>query len=339
MADVIKTIGSGQGYTTPNNWYTLWVLVSGFGGDNEIGEVHGFVEETVGVAFDSASSSSGQRVILQPTSGNRNIGAYDETKDGIWTDSAATLFSYQAEFVTIQDLVLKQASTDTFSIIVIMAGPSPASTWQRIIRRNVCKAAKFGVLFFVADESAFDAVYRNIFINTTGGGGGDNAPGIEVREFDDKIATTVFNNTIIGFKEGIRGRSNGALATVKNNLVQDSTSADYENTGSFATDANISSDGSSPDGAGFQNKDIGFVAPGSDDYRLAVTDTDAIDAGVDLGSPHDIDVSDFTVSDGNWDIGAYEWRELPSGIVFNKEVIPGVMTRDIKTSLLPGNLS
>lgn len=133
-------------------------------------------------------------------------------------------------------------------------------------------------------------------------------------------ATHIKCNTIYGGTYGIRGDSSGLI--IESNLCLgqitqsyfgsfDQTNSRY-NLGGDTTapginelDSRTATANTSP-GAGdwviFNN-----ITAGSEDLRLHdnATDNDAQDAGVDLGSPYDVDIAGNAVT-GTWDIGAFE---------------------------------
>jgi hypothetical protein len=121
------------------------------------------------------------------------------------------------------------------------------------------------------------------------------------------------NLTIIGgtfgFDSSVNSTPTGSTLTIRNLLIQNATTADYNvsfHTGTLVTATNLTSDNTSPQ-AGLRNKTLTFVDAAAKNYRLASTDTDAIDAGTTIGSFSD-DLDGTTRPQGSaWDIGAHEY--------------------------------
>lgn len=164
-------------------------------------------------------------------------------------------------------------------------------------------SGNYGAVFFEGStirNSIFYGLHRPVYTSFASVGAG--------------IVTTYENNTIIGgvtdnlLFERESGSVDGTLI-LRNNISQDATSSDYVLPGGSVTltsATNISSDATSPQ-AGLRNITLTFVDAAGDDYRLAVTDTDAIDAGTTIGSFSD-DIDGTTRPSGSaWDIGAHEF--------------------------------
>ena len=95
-----------------------------------------------------------------------------------------------------------------------------------------------------------------------------------------------YNNTAVNSNYGFHGGS-GATKLLYNNLSYNDTYnsdfTDYQWVSSPG-DNNLSSDDTSPDGANFENKTVSFRDEANDDFHLAVDDTSAKGAGLNLYS-------------------------------------------------------
>lgn len=111
----------------------------------------------------------------------------------------------------------------------------------------------------------------------------------------------IYNNTVRGCSQGIECRNGigGGLNVYVYNNICDSNgtgfvaSASYDNHG-----GNVSSDATSPDGAGYINRIFTFVDAAGDDFHLQESDTGARGLGVDLSSdpiyPVTVDIDNET---------------------------------------------
>jgi len=122
----------------------------------------------------------------------------------------------------------------------------------------------------------------------------------------------IFNNTMINCERGVYLKDDGnATFNVKNNLVQDSGTADYTGTSDYDSHAyNISEDATSPDGGTYQltlNTDNfeNYTTGASADFQLTSgTNVGVLDDAVDPGTMPDEDiVGEERVT---WYIGASE---------------------------------
>jgi len=149
----------------------------------------------------------------------------------------------------------------------------------------------------------------------------------------------VYNNTVYNCLDGILGAVGTVIA--KNNLIQE---CDDGFNGSFdpASDFNISDLESDAPGSNSLSVNISFYDAPADDFHLASTDTDAIDAGRDLSVDgnltfsHDID-GEVRPNNGYWDIGADEYyvRTGPLvGAVMVVSQLPGHIQEAINQELI-----
>jgi hypothetical protein len=108
------------------------------------------------------------------------------------------------------------------------------------------------------------------------------------------------NCTVIGFSIGY------VSSTARNCISQKRVGGlydFYEGSGNY----NISLDNTAPGSNSKRNVSPIFRNAANRDYRLALSDTIAKDAGTDLGSPYNVDICGTPVPKNlGWDIGAYE---------------------------------
>jgi hypothetical protein len=126
-----------------------------------------------------------------------------------------------------------------------------------------------------------------------------------------KVTVHFYNNTAINCKNGFRlGSTAGTTsANFRNNLSINNTGNDFDAPGvsNLTTSNNISSDVTSPDGAGLQGKTIQFFNSLRSDYALASIDIEARNKGINLSSLFATDINGRTRgTDGFWDVGATE---------------------------------
>ena len=127
----------------------------------------------------------------------------------------------------------------------------------------------------------------------------------------------VYNNTVYncGYGIDLHGGWQGdkSVFNIKNNIIQASINSDYRMQGEggaiIGTEANITSDGTSPD-AEFRNISIAFVDADNGDFRLDTGDTAAIAAGI--GPALDplvplFDIAGTPRSGSTCSIGAFEY--------------------------------
>jgi len=160
------------------------------------------------------------------------------------------------------------------------------------------KSAASGIGIFALPSSGDVFMVNNIVYDWDGSGGF----GIFANNTaDDPYA---YNNTLYDCESGI-GTVTGLVA--KNNVVQSSTTG-YAGTFAGGSANNLSDQADSPGSNAKNSVTLTFNDIAGDDFHLDVTDTDAIDTGVDLSADAAFSFSDdidgHTRKAATWDRGA-----------------------------------
>jgi hypothetical protein len=178
---------------------------------------------------------------------------------------------------------------------------------NNIIKNYQPDLYNYGTGIWVFDgNSAY--IWNNIIYGFKFGEENPNFGGGIVFAFDNN--GYAYNNTIYDCHMGfyIYGEEN----IIKNNIVMNSSNADYHGNPSVLSTHNLSSDATAPAyGTYYRNATVEFVDETNDDYRLAPTDTSAKDAGADLSADSNLAFSTDILGNtrpagGAWDIGAHE---------------------------------
>ena len=225
---------------------------------------------------------------------------YTVTKDSDWGYCIQTGINY----VRVEGFVIKTQYINTVGIEAdhdVLDGKSVTDV--RIEDNVIVGVGTSAGNGIVLNDDATVRVWNNIIY--------DFSEGIESPEWNAYADWYLSNNTIVGCDEGmgISASTGNTTLTLRNNLVQGSVTADYNNM-SATTSTNISSDTTSPDGASYQNKTVTFVSTvsGDEDFHLSPDDVVAIDVGADLSADSSLAFTDDI--DGHlrtdWDIGADE---------------------------------
>ncbi len=236
------------------------------------------------------------------------IAATDNRHNGAWTASAVVLDYGAGTSNNIRVL-------DTYAEVGYLQLTGGVATNKYVFYIAAANVKVYGCIADiggVAHRGAYLAsdgieFFRNIMYDSTSPQGGISI---------NHAGVKVYDNTIINCRQGIEANAAGLA---RNNISIDNSDHDYSGTFDGASSNNISSD--STGSSGLQDRDATAnaspgagdwvifenITAGSEDYRLQdnATDNDAQEAGVDLGSPYDVDIAGNTVT-GNWDIGAFQ---------------------------------
>jgi hypothetical protein len=197
-------------------------------------------------------------------------------------------------------------------------------------------------------------IKNNIFYQSVSGGTAVRLRG------QSTTRNYIYNNIIYGFSRGVEGAyytndnntiySNTVIncttygisyystTIYKNNICQSASGSDFL---AYSGGGGTGSNNLSKDTTGNIQATLTFTDAANNDYSLASTDTDAINAGADLGSDYNTDIIGTARPQGSaWDIGAFEYISTAtiktiSGIVWAKvKRIAGIAKNKIKKIIL-----
>ncbi len=123
------------------------------------------------------------------------------------------------------------------------------------------------------------------------------------------LSAFIYNSTFHNCRFGIHSDAAAGLSTLKNVLIQDSTSDGFSGSYSGSSTNNCSDIASDAPGSNAQTGSVTFVDESGDDFHLSDSDTVAKDNGISLASDSDYPFSDDIdgqTRSGSWDIGADE---------------------------------
>jgi len=198
-----------------------------------------------------------------------------------------------------------------------------------IFRYNIVENAVNGTggIIVLGDYETYECsvddveIYGNVFFDCSGGGNGIIGTGSSYCSLGAKN-WKIYNNTIVDsgsvfvyfpMRECAAGGEPASNFLIKNNLIFNSSA--YIDANSATVDHNYFNSETSvgPDGKGTnqvnstQTSAQTFVDYENDRFELK-SGSDAIDTGVDLGTPYNIDILSVSRPQGSaWDIGAYEY--------------------------------
>lgn len=265
------------------------------------GDVH--IVYCEGSAADEKASVDGwtvdadNKIIIEVLQENRSPGAYSESHYRIESGSSSP-----------SALTIKEDYTEVYGVQVKTTRTSGSAEGLELDRVSECKigycivvldlsSSAFGYAVYMDSTTGGNKIFRNIVygtgsVQTMRAFSGANSP----------VGTdTLYNNTAYYGSTGTEQFNEFC----KNNIFINFSSECFGGTVA-GSDYNVASDATAPGANSVQNVDIGTqfadTASGSEDLHL-VAGSDAVGAGVNLGSPYNIDIEGITVPE-SWDIGA-----------------------------------
>lgn len=303
----IYNIGNGLDYDTFHDAITAWG--SPFDGDMTLQAN----DEEILEDYDVVPSEDidDYTVTFTCQSGDKHNGTYGNSThqagDGarvVLDDNIEFLFLPTTPYDTvnctiiIENLVFKHLASINQSYVVYWTAGLPTIYLRNCVGNGNGQSAAFDAT--MSGEDSIHYTYNNILYDYTHG----ERPVISNNGY--QIGHTSihywYNNTVIDCDRGLGVMNTPYYGTytVKNNLVQDCSITDYENSDQFDTsEANVSSDSSSPQ-SDYRNKDLRtnsiFQDDSGNDFRLnSGGDSDnlnIVNDGVDLSGIFATDIED-----------------------------------------------
>jgi len=185
----------------------------------------------------------------------------------------------------------------------ILVGPASRVTIRNNLIRGFTGTNHYGILFNYGTVEVERYAYNNIIF--------ENYTGMRIWRCQAFAANNTFaNNTCAGL-EIVRAGSLYILnATVQNNLMTGSGTADYATVfsgGTLTLGCNYTGDATSPDGFDKRNIDVNFVDAAGDNFTLHTDMAAYIDDCTDQSAVFTVDINDLTRT--HWDAGAFETIE------------------------------
>jgi hypothetical protein len=239
------------------------------------------------------------------------VGA-SQRHSGTWSTSAYRLtpiyIAVRTGYLRLDGLQMEVVSTSTFTEAV----ETFDEALDLEISNSIIKASFSGAADnnngihtrFSGSGSREIRIWNNIIYDFSNGA----ATGIRAININSTWTAYIYNNTIHNSYYGM-GQVTGGTVVAKNNIVNDTTDPYF---GTFTTSTNNVGDvaGDVP-GSNPRKCSVSFSNEAGDDFRLATSDTCALNAGTDLSADAEIAVTTDIVATARpaattFDIGAYE---------------------------------
>ena len=245
----------------------------------------------------------------------RHLGKWDGNKYALTVTGTGPLIIYE-DYVRVDGLQTSIISSSDNSVSIYVALISTNNEFR--ISNNIITGSFSGTAYpygiHLNDVDIVGAMVWNNIIY----GFSNNSTGYGILANNPTLLNYFYNNTIINSYRGIYSNSGGLL---KNNISYNNIVDYYYGSSNSSNTNNLSKDATAPGAAAcpnancyYRSKTLSFVSttPGTEDFHLALSDTDAKNKGTQLCSDSylpfstDIDGNSRPCSPDTWDIGADE---------------------------------
>ena len=276
----------------------------------------GTTADTTAVVFDGFTTSVANYLLIRTTQANRHDGKWNTGKYRVEVTDGTQVLLVAKAHIRVEGLQVGVIRTTAGTTGAINVGPSTSLVSDIhiiscILRSTGSDNNGSSLLFSGGASGTTYKAINNILYDFNRAGYYSSL--IELNAVNATLYC--YNNTCRNAYAGIV-RTNGILVA-KNNIVQETQSADYS--GTFTTsNYNLSSDATSTGGVNDKiNQTVSFVDLTNKDFHLLSSDTAAKDAGTDLSGDANFAFStdiDSQTRSGTWDIGADEYVAAGGGL-------------------------
>lgn len=270
----------------------------------------GDLTQAAGVSLN-LTGGGGRQFIIRSATADRHNGTKNSGARIVLNGTAGIYFSINTSGILVSWMEIYLSSTSANQYAFLNENNSgvndPIIMDHNIVYGNTANTTGTvsGVLFN-DNFGRNNNIYSNVFFDLRTYG---------IFAFGRFRTTNVFNNTVYGCGTGIYcWNDSGSDVLLKNNISVGNTT-DYGGTCSANSTHNLASDTTAPEfNTYWDSKTISFVDATNRNLHLASGETDAIDAGTDLGNDTgtgkfdvDIDGRDRDTEADTWDLGADEF--------------------------------
>lgn len=283
--------------------------------EDEIAEIQGDDwqangQDTTAISLVGFSASAGIFLRIRTIGLARHLGVWSESRYILRVGTTGRIITYPNLCdVEVDGLQVEQNGTGVYGGFGLGTGTTNSRvhiTKNNIIRLNNTNATSGHNGIDATTANTSSTIFNNVFI------GAKNTLGRGV--YCNYFSGSVYNNTVVGFGEGIRLYSS---AVIKNNIVMGCTTP-YSNSGG-TIEYNAFDSGTDPglygvDLSGKTTSDI-FTNPAVIDYSLLVTAIEIRQKGANLSVFFTTDIAGQTrpASPDAWDLGAWHYSGTAVG--------------------------
>lgn len=280
----------------------------------------GSTADATSVTIATLTTDATRYLTVQAATGQEAGAKYDATRYHMENSEYFNQMLININYMDVKNIqIVNHANDDAHATLI---GINNGSTGRMRVTGNLLLYDPTGTPSVSSSHTCivgFPAANTEIdFVNNVVMGCNRTSVSLNTTSTGDKFI--IYNNTIRPHSSPSTGSAlnvdcSGSSETVRvrNNLLLASGTTAYSRASTcstYSTQANSTSDTSSPDGAGFQSKTFTFANTSSFDSNLSASDTGAKDLGSDLSADGDYafstDINRVTRT-GSWDVGAAEY--------------------------------